>query len=49
MMTTGAEVIGNFTEIDRSEIAKMSFVMTKLIHVPFSGSFELGRVISETS
>ena len=34
--------------IDRSEIAKIAFVMTKSMHVPFSGSFELGRVISET-
>ena len=29
--------------------AKMLFVMTISIHVPFSGLFKLGRVISETS
>ena len=45
MMINDTEVIG----IARSEIANMSFVMTKSIHVPFSESFESGRVISETS
>ena len=45
MMITCAEVFGNWQIWN----CKMSFVMTKSIHVRYFGSFELGWVMSEVS